>query len=90
MFEKLKQFKDLRDQAKKLQGMMAGQSATAEKNGVKITVNGQLEVISIELPENLEKSKMEAALKDCFNEAVKNMQKSMAMAMQKMGGFPGM
>ena len=36
MFNKLKQFKDLRSQAKTMQDALAKESVTEEKNGVKI------------------------------------------------------
>lgn len=90
MFNKLKQFKDLRSQAKTMQDALAKESVTEEKNGVKIVLNGNMEVTSLEINENLNKSAQEEALKSCFNSALKRAQRIMAKKLQDMGGFPGM
>lgn len=90
MFSKLKQFRDLRGQAKTMQESLAKESVSEEKNGVKITLNGNLELTAIEINPELDKAKQEAALKDCFNSAVKKAQRLMAKKMQEMGGIPGL
>jgi DNA-binding protein YbaB len=87
MFNKLKQYKDLRDQAKTMQNTLGKESITIEKNGVKITLNGNMEVISLELNEKLNKAQLEKTLTDCFNDAIKKTQRLMAQKMQEMGGF---
>jgi DNA-binding protein YbaB len=90
MFSKLKQFKDLRDQAKTVQGALAQETISEEKNGVKISLNGNLEVLEISLNDSLNKSAQEQALKSCFNDAIKKAQRIMAKKLQDMGGFPGL
>jgi DNA-binding protein YbaB len=90
MFNKLKQFKDLRSQAKTMQDALAQETVTEEKNGVKIVLNGNMEVISLSLNESLSKSAQEEAVKKCFNDGVKRAQKLMAKKLQDMGGFPGL
>lgn len=90
MFSKLKQFKDLRSQAKTMQNALAQETVTEEKNGVKLVLNGNMEVISLTLNENLPKNSQEETLKNCFNDAIKRTQRLMAKKMQDMGGFPGM
>jgi len=90
MFNKLKQFKDLRDQAKVMQNALSGEVITAEKNGVKIVMNGNLEVDNVTISEELAKENLEQALKTCINDAVKKTQRIMAKKMQEMGGIPGM
>lgn len=90
MFNKLKQFKDLRDQAKTLQNALAKESITLDKNGVKLTMNGNMEVISIEITETLTNDKMASTMKDLVNDSIKKMQRIMAEKMQSMGGFPGL
>lgn len=90
MFSKLKQFRDLRSQAKTIQDLLAQETVTEEKNGVKITMNGNMEVMSIALNSSLDKSAQENALKNCFNDAVKKAQRLMAKKMQDMGGIPGL
>lgn len=90
MFNKLKQFKDLRDKAKTVQNALAQETISEEKNGTKISLNGNLEITNISLNESLSKSAQEEALKSCFNEAIKKAQKLMAKKLQDMGGLPGL
>lgn len=90
MFSKLKQFKDLRSQAKTMQSALAQETVSEEKNGVKIVLNGNMEIISLNLNDTLPKSSQEEALKTCFNEAIKRAQRLMAKKLQDMGGFPGL
>jgi hypothetical protein len=98
MFNKLKQFKDLREQGKKLQGALEGESETTEAFGgkVSITIDGNLNISAIKLdPEILtpnNQQKLESSVKDAHNNGIKKMQRKIAMKMQQMGGFnmPGM
>ena len=89
MFNKLKQIKDLRSQAKTMQSMLAEETITAEKHGIKIVMNGNMEITEINLPDT-DKSKLESSLPACLNDAIKKTQKIMAKKMQEMGGFPGL
>jgi len=89
MFSKLKQFRDLRNQAKTLQNALAGENITVEKNNVKITINGNMEITQISINENLSKNNLEKTLVDCLNEAIKKTQKVMAKKIQDMGGIQG-
>ena len=88
MFNKLKQYKDLRDQAKTLQNMMAQQTITVEKNGVKLTINGNFEITTLNINNELSKESLERTLTDCFNDATKKIQRVLAEKMQGMGGMP--
>ena len=90
MFSKLKQFRDLRSQAKTMQTSLAQESVSEEKNGVKMTLNGNLELTSLSINSDLDKATQEEALKSCFNGAVKKAQRLMAKKMQEMGGIPGL
>jgi DNA-binding YbaB/EbfC family protein len=93
MFSKLKQFKDLRDQAKSIQSKLSEHSAegSAAWGKVKVTMNGNLEVTAATIdpellaPEN--KTKIEAAVKEATNDVIKKMQRVMAETVQKMGGL---
>jgi DNA-binding protein YbaB len=89
MFNKLKQFKDLKDQAKKIQGVLAAETVSAEKKGIKVTMNGSLEVLSVTLGD-LPKSDLEKYLPEAFNDAARQAQKIMAKKMQEMGGLSGL
>lgn len=90
MFSKLKQFQDLRSQAKTMQSALAQETVTEEKNGVKIVLNGNMEVISVALNESLSASAQAETVKSCFNDALKRAQRLMAKKLQDMGGIPGM
>ena len=90
MFNKLKQIKDLRDQAKKMQDALGGEVISAEKNGVKITMNGNMEITAVSVNSELDKSNLESAIKTAVNDAMKQTQRLMAKKMQEMGGFPGL
>jgi len=89
MFSKLKQFKDLRDQAKQMKDSLSQESATgtAEWDKIKITMNGNQEVINVEIdPELLNnKEKLESGIKEACNNAVKKVQQIMADKMKESG-----
>jgi hypothetical protein len=94
MFSKLKQFKDLRQQAKDWQGKMAVETVTtnAAFGKVKLTLNGNLEMTEVQIdPELLapdKKDKLQVAIKDAHNDAIKKIQRIMAMKIREDGGMP--
>ncbi len=90
MFNKLKQFKDLRNQAKTLRHTLAQETITVKRGGVSLTMDGNLEVKALTIDQGLAKDSLEGVLIDLFNEAVKKTQKIMARKMQEMGGFSGL
>ncbi len=90
MFNKLKQIKDLRSQAKTMQSMLADETVSAEKHGITITMNGNMEITNVSLPKDTDHDKLEKSLATCLNDAIKKTQKIMAQKMQEMGGFPGL
>lgn len=83
MFEQLKQIQKLQQ----IQNALKNERIEYEKNGVKITINGKLEVEDIKLNPALSTADQEKAVKDCINEAMKKVQMAVAMKMQSMGGF---
>lgn len=90
MFNKLKQLKDLRSQAKIMQDALAQETITEEKGGIKIEMNGNMEVLSVTVKDDLSKSATEEAIKNCVNSTIKKAQQLMAKKLQGMGGFPGL
>ena len=96
MFNKLKQFKDLRDKAKTLQSALGEVTVigSAGSGKIKITMDGNQKVHSTEIDESLlsNKSKLEDLCTAAFNDAVKQVMKKMAETMKGMEGFdlPGM
>ena len=89
MFNKLKQLKDLRDQAKDLQSALAEEKIDVEKNGVKIVMDGNMQIVDVIIEKDLSKEDMAKAIKEATNDAIKKTQKNMAMKVQQMGGLPG-
>lgn len=94
MFNKLKQFRDLRSQAKNLQNTLSEEKTTVSSNGVSLTMDGNLRIINIDISAELlnpdKKEKLQNAIKDAHEDALKKMQKVMAMKVREMGGLPQM
>lgn len=90
MFNKLKQFKDLKSQAKTMQDALATERVTEEKGGITITMNGNMEVLSVAIESGMTKEAIEGSVKNCMNETIKKAQRLMAKKLQDMGGFPGL
>ena len=92
MFNKLKQFKDMRGQAKDLQNQLSEESTTTKSGGVSLTMDGNLDIKNIDISDDLlntdKKSKLEKSIIDAYDDAKKKMQRTMAMKMKEMGGFP--
>ncbi|HVM76643.1 MAG TPA: YbaB/EbfC family nucleoid-associated protein [Candidatus Paceibacterota bacterium] len=85
MFDQLKKIQEL----KKLQDSMKQERETVEKKGVSVTVNGAMEVLSITLNPSLEQAEAENVVRECINDAMRNIQKRLAKTMlgSGLGGF---
>ncbi len=98
MFSKLKQYKDLRDKAKGIQGKLKEITVHASANGnkVQVVMDGNQQVLGIEIdPDSLRTEKREELQKhlaEAVNDAVKKSQMEMAKMMRSEPGFnlPGM
>jgi len=94
MFNKLKQFKDIRDKAKDMQSKLADENANAESAGVSLTMDGNLKLTKVNISPDLldpnKKAKLEKAFKDAHEDVSKKIQKIMATKMREMGGIPGL
>lgn len=98
MFEKLKQFKDLRDKAKTLQSVLSEEKAegSAAWGKVKVEVDGTQKVTRVSIDPSLlapaEQSKLEAAVKEAANDAQHKVQSKAMAKMKSMGdlGIPGL
>ena len=82
MFNKLKQFKDLRSQAKTLEGVLAAEQVQAEREGVVLVMDGNQKVISITLPEQLDKAQLESVIPQVFEDAVGKVKQVISRKMQ--------
>lgn len=96
MFSKLKQIKDLRNQAKRIQDVL--KDVQVEGSGawgkIKVKMDGNQEVSAVSIDQDLmsDKSKLEGAVKDAVNDAIKKAQKEMTETMRKSGDLkiPGL
>jgi len=80
MFDKLKELSEL----KKIQSELGQEKTEVEKNGVKIVINGKMEIEEVVLNPELNKEEHEKVVKNCINEATKKMQMFAAKKMFKM------
>jgi len=91
MFNKLKQIKDLREKAKRMQNALKDESveATGGHGKLKMIMSGNQEVMSVSIDSELmdvgKKAVLEDAVKEATNSAIKKAQKLMVQKMQKMG-----
>lgn len=83
MLDKFKQLREL----KKLQDEISKEKVEVEKKGVKVVLNGKIEVEEIILNPELSQNEQEKILRDCINEAVQRIQFRLASKMQGIGGF---
>ena len=81
MFDNLKKIQEL----KRMQDALKEERETVEKKGVSVTVNGGMEVERITLNSALDQEETEQALRQCINEANKNIQKRIAKMMMDSG-----
>ncbi len=95
ILSKLNQIKDLRNQAKTLQNQLKEEQVTTSANGVTITMDGNQDILSINIDESLltpdKKNKLESAIKDAYEDALKKIRKVLVTKMQASGiKLPGM
>lgn len=74
MFEQLKQLKQMKD----LQEKLSKETAESGKEGIRVVVNGKMEIEEIVLNSNLTKEEQEKIVKECANDAMKKVQMSAA------------
>ncbi len=88
MLTKLKQFKDLRSQAKTMQSVLAQETAHGNGAGGKVNVvmDGTQKILSLDIDATLltadNKKKVEQGVIDALSSATKELQKIMAKKMQ--------
>ena len=91
MFSKIKAIKDLRNQAKQMQNAL--DAVHAEGSGawgkVKLKLNGNQQLLDLQIADELlaDKAKLQEALKEAWNDAVKRVQKEVGEKMKERGGL---
>jgi len=90
MFSKIKAIKDLRNQAKQMQNQLSTIMIEGSfHNKVVIKMDGNQQILSVSIADELltNKQKLEEAVKEAFQDAMKKMQKELASKMKNMGGL---
>lgn len=88
MFQKLKQYKDLRDTAKQAQDILSKETVHGDALGGKIGIvmDGNQEILSIDIDDSLlspeHKDKIEKGIKDAIKSAMKQLQRVMLKKVQ--------
>ncbi len=85
MFNKLKQFKDLRDQAKSLQEMLAQEIVEVERGGIKLVMDGNQKIVSLEINPELNAAEIQSLMPEILADALKKVQRLMVEKMQGSG-----
>ena len=74
MFENLKKIQQIKN-------LLNSEKIEVEKNGLKVIINGKMEIEEIKLNPDLDFKTQQKILKDCLNEAIKKLQISLAQKM---------
>lgn len=96
MFDKAKDIYKLQKQARKIKKDLKNTHIEAEHEGVVVTLNGEQEVVKVEITDEAlaNKAKLQDSLEKAFNKAIKKSQQIAAELMKDvmgdMPGFPGM
>lgn len=80
MLDKLKQLKQL----KSLHDAAKSERFEASKDGVKIVINGNMQVEELVLNPELDIEQQTRVVKECLNDAIRNAQMGMAQKLQGM------
>jgi DNA-binding protein YbaB len=83
LFSKLSQVKDLREQAKKMQNTLSQEIIEIENHGIKVKMDGNQNILSVNIPDGMQKPDLEKYMPEAFNDAVKKLQKLMAEKMRR-------
>ncbi|MBU1164719.1 YbaB/EbfC family nucleoid-associated protein [Patescibacteria group bacterium] len=75
MFDKIKQFKELKNQLDEV-------SIEVEKDGIKLIMSGNQSIESIQIDQNLTAPEIERIIPDLFDQALKKVQKVMVEKFQ--------
>ena len=89
MFNKLKQIKDIRNQAKEMQNSLGEIMVVGKAMGGKImvTLDGNQKMQGIQIEDGLATADIEKGVQNAFNDASKKLQKELATKMKDMGGL---
>jgi len=93
-FGKLGKMAEMMKQAKQLKDEMSRARYESEANGVKVVINGEMEIRELSIPaEMIDQRRIESSVKDAVNRGLKTAKEDMAKKMSKLTGglqLPGM
>ena len=81
MLNNIKDLYQLQAKAREIQKKLAEEIVESEQEGIKITMNGKQEVLSVVINSELSKDNQEKYLRDVFNNCIKKVQQLMAKNM---------
>lgn len=93
MLDKMKQLWEMKSKMDEIKKELDALQLASEDSMVKVTITGSQEVKGVEIKCDLataNKSKLEAALTETINRAVRESQKAAAQKMSALGGIPGL
>jgi len=93
MLDKMKQLWEMKRKMDEIKKELDGLELASEDSLVKVTITGSQEVRKVEIKGELataDKAKLEAALTETVNRAVRESQKAAAQKMSALGGIPGL
>jgi DNA-binding protein YbaB len=93
MLDKMKQLWEMKRKMDEIKKELDGMMLASEDSMVKVSITGSQEIKSVELKCDLaavNKVKLEAALAETVNRAVRESQKAAAQKMSALGGLPGL
>jgi DNA-binding YbaB/EbfC family protein len=93
MLDKMKQLWEMKRKMDEIKKELDGLELASEDSLVKVTITGSQEVKKVEIKGELataDKAKLEAALTETVNRAVRESQKAAAQKMSALGGIPGL
>lgn len=80
-------------QAKQLKDELSKARYEGEAGGVKVIINGEMEIVELKIPQEANVSKLESLIKDAVNRAMRQAKVDMAAKMSKVTGglqLPGL
>ncbi|MDD4290222.1 MAG: YbaB/EbfC family nucleoid-associated protein, partial [Patescibacteria group bacterium] len=82
LFSKLNQIKDLKSQAKQMQDILSQETVEVERNGIKIKMDANQKILSLNINDGIEKSTIESKIPHLINDGNDKVRKIMAKKMR--------